>query len=177
MTVILFNIVFFLVLWHWLWESVIAPDMRLWMRNKLFACRDMLRRMAIDDKTILNDSAFKIAQDDANFLINNLHNLNIDLLFKVVVESEKQPELHTGTMQKRQCIQDAPKEIIRIFSAFERICLTSFIINSGGWFIYILPVVAALFMTGKIKRAANTVLSEHVKPNNKHGDGDCFGYS
>lgn len=62
-------ILFGLAIVHFVYESVVAPTIRLRLRFRLFELRDELRQLKIDDPDRVPDEVFLMVQDNLNTAI------------------------------------------------------------------------------------------------------------
>ena len=75
--VTLFYIMLGLALWHFLYESVIAPSLRHTLRYKFFKLRDELRDIKFEGLTIKEEKAYKLLETSICNLINGMNNIHL----------------------------------------------------------------------------------------------------
>ena len=60
----LFYILIILAVWHFVYEAILLPSIRWNLRNELFALRDRLRNVVIEnqkhDKTVLSSAVLRV---------------------------------------------------------------------------------------------------------------------
>src|SRR3954468_16134165 len=76
---LLILVLFTLALFHWAYESAVAPSMRLAARYKLFALRDELRHFRTQKGFQLDRYAIQLLEESINSAIENLHNIDFTL--------------------------------------------------------------------------------------------------
>lgn len=71
--IILLETMFFLALAHFVYESILAPSLRLSLKYKLFALRDEVRMLDATCPGLLDDKHYTCLQDSINTMIAMLH--------------------------------------------------------------------------------------------------------
>src|ERR1035441_10315344 len=79
MVILIFLFACVYALLHFIWEGILAPSLRHNIRLDLFALRDNLRRLKINNPELPND-AFNTVQDGLNGAIKHLSDIDIPLL-------------------------------------------------------------------------------------------------
>lgn len=97
MTVLL-EIMFFLALVHFIYESILAPSWRLRLRFRLFALRDELRALKGECRGLLDDEHFAYLQDSINTMIAMLHRYDVAAVAAAELRYRRDPEF-------RRCVE------------------------------------------------------------------------
>jgi hypothetical protein len=74
---ILLSVMMLLTLAHFIYESIVAPSLRLKIRYDLFALRDELRFLKIKRGSSLDDKHYVYLQDSINTMISHLARYDI----------------------------------------------------------------------------------------------------
>jgi len=142
-----------LSIWHFVYESLVAPTIRLHLKNRLFAIRDELRKVDVQSLSHEEVRAFNFVHTGINNFINRLPNITISNMFKVQLELirnvNKKKMLDDHVQSVLNCRN---QNILTAFSNTNSVIENAFIANMGAWFIYILPI--ALLM-GALKKMSS----------------------
>jgi len=145
---------------HFIYESILAPSLRLKLRFELFALRDELRLLKIDCDRHLDDRCFEHFQASLNTLIRVLHRIDIATLAAVERELRANPELREQIEARSRMLDDCNIPQVReIRYRSLQVAVKAFAVNSGGWAIYLLPLVLPFLGYSKIKKAVKASIS------------------
>lgn len=151
--------VFTLTVFHFMYESTLAPSFRLQLRFELFRLRDDLRDLKSTRKD-LDDKHFHYLQDSINTLIANLARFDAATLARIEVEFQRDPELRKRTEARCKVMNDCDVAEARLIRRkCNRIGVKALAVNSGGWSIYILPGVFVLVGLSEFKRRIKAALA------------------
>lgn len=149
---VLFYVFVVLAIYHFVWEGIIAPSVRLEIRYELFELRDRLRRIKIEQGNSLNDELFTRLQRSINKEIALLQNADIRSLYyaytKLYDKKDVLDEIETFDRLVEEC---SIEEVRNIRHKSIGALAHAFVINSGGWLIYIIPVFLIIQGYEKIK--------------------------
>ena len=127
--------------WHYLWDGILAPSLRAQYRFELFKLRDLAREMRCSGK--LDRDRFAYLEDSINTAVHMLSSITVCGLVESRLAIENDPELRERIERRLALIEGAPdaesKELSR------RVVATvykAFVVNSGGWFAFVIPVAA-----------------------------------
>lgn len=142
-----------IVTFHFIYDGIILPSIRLHFRNELFASRDSLRNLKINGVIAKEDDiAFSIVEGSINNSLNNLHNLNFSML-------RRTPINHERAIQRLNVVNSAKNpEITNIFNNVSGVMLRVFVANMGGWLIYILPIAILTHYLNKVRLSVKDLL-------------------
>ena len=150
-------VVFSISVFHFIYESIIAPSIRMVLRDKLFALRDRLRELKIERD--IESEAFEGLHDGINFLLPRLNCITISLTRDIADALKDDPDLRDRANNRREIIESSKNPcVVEIQKETFTICSMALACNSGPWFIYIFPIyifpIALLTrLTGALKTA------------------------
>lgn len=140
-----------LSVWHFAWEMILLPTVRMRYRDKLFALRDELRRLRFEDKADLSDDVFEALEDKLNYFTNNLHRLTLSsrAAMRAPLSEEEAKELDDESARIMKCgVARVPEMYEEMAVSLDRVLL----FNAGGWFIYVIPVAYAWYCYASTKK-------------------------
>lgn len=150
MSYLIVTVIFF-TLWHFVYDGVILPSLRLMFRNRLFEIRDRLRMHRIKSGNQTNMSVFDIVHDGINTLINRLPYIDIKSKVEMDREIASNPELLRKVKEGIEMINSCEDEELKnIFRETNIVVRTVLIANSGAWFIYLIPIALVLVSISKL---------------------------
>lgn len=135
-------IVILLSVFHYIYESLILPNIRMVNRYKLFALRDRLREIKISGGEDIDDKLFKIVDDGINNTIQFLPYATISTFVDYVLAThsddriKKRVEGRVEYVEKSNC-----PEVIAIANKTSQYLFQTLIYNSLMLSIYFLPLV------------------------------------
>ena len=145
---------------HFVYEAIVAPSIRLKKRFELFRLRDELRIIKVRQGAKLNDKHYNFLQNSINALIRNLSAFDFSTMVRAHwdllhdKELAKRIDAHAKILD--DCSIDAVKEIRRNSIRTAR---DAFVVNTGGWAVYVVPVVVLLSCLSAIKNGVKQLLS------------------
>lgn len=149
--------------WHSVYETILAPSLRTYIRNRLFEQRDKLRRSLIEKR--IHGDAFNQMQESINLAIciqdqirlidlySHRRKMQLDTPYRNKVEKRsKRLEKHSDDTAR--AIQEKTVKLISYALA----------INSGAWAPYLVAlVVPIIVMAFAFNHCKNTV-EQAVRP-------------
>jgi len=133
---------------HFIFESILAPSIRLNLRFDLFSLRDKLRRLKAENPE-LSDEAFSVVQDGLNGTLKYLYEIDVPVLLHCDSQVKADPILRERMEKRREIVKQAnSEELISIVKQLRKKVESAAIINSGGWLFYVVPM-AVLFLVCK----------------------------
>ena len=137
-------VVFLVVtLYHFVYESILAPSMRLKLRFELFVLRDRVRKLKIENYESFKDKHFYYLQDSLNNLIALLARFDCATLARIEAEMKRHPEMRRRAEERSRTLDDCDLEEAReIRCESLKLASKALAVNSGGWLVYILPPLA-----------------------------------
>lgn len=158
MTILIFILAIASIL-HFIYESIIAPSLRMHLRNKLFELRDEARAIRAEGVSEEDEEAFWYTHDGINNLLDRLSWLTLHARISTMHTFRDDPELQ-ALVKKRKAMLDSCKDQ-RIKDMFKRtsvIVEEAFIVNMGAWYIYLLPIVLLCVSLGSLKSLAGSLI-------------------
>jgi len=104
--ILIFLILGLYALLHFILESIVAPSVRFNIRLDLFAMRDKLRLLKINDPEI-GDEVFGVLQDGINGAIKYLYDIDIPFLLHCDVLVNRDPQLKESVEKRRAAVMNA----------------------------------------------------------------------
>lgn len=139
-------------MYHWVWESAIAPTYRAYLRNRLFKLRDEIRSCKCDVVSENDKRALVLLHESINIYLTRLHLINMSLRSKIEQEYENNPKLRERVRNRREILTRAENpKVLEIYAECNDILEKAYLMNAGGWFVYLVPVaiLVAIFATIK----------------------------
>lgn len=131
-----------LATFHFVYEGIILPSIRVHLRYRLFALRDRLRYLQLTPGNNLQNDVFDSMQGSINSTIKFLPNINLYLLSVAREAYKKEPELRERVVESQTLLESCSIEEIK---AIQRESTNLFgyalIANLGGLLIYIIPIL------------------------------------
>ena len=149
----LFYILIILAVWHFFYEAILLSFIRWSLRNELFALRDRLRNVVIENQKY-DKTVFDLVHSGLNNYINRLHILDFrfDLRLRKILKNN--PAIRKEVEQNLQKIEESKnQEIKAVFNQTKLILWKAFIANTGGFLLYLIPLVVIIFSIEKIFNA------------------------
>ena len=150
---------------HFIYEGIIAPSLRMHLRNKLFELRDEARAIKAEGLNPEDEEAFWYTHDGINNLLDRLSWLTLHARITTMHSFRDDPELQ-ALVRKRKAMLDSCKDqrIRDIFNRTSVILEETFNINMGAWAIYLIPIAAVCVSIGSLKSlAASLILTPDQK--------------
>lgn len=140
-----FIALFVFALYHFIYEAILAPSLRLDLRFEAFILRDELRNLKINNAEALHDRHFNYLQDSINTLIAMLARFDLATISQIENEIKRDPELQKRAELRLAALDDCEfPEAKRIRRASIAIASKALAVNSGGWLIYVVPGFMAI---------------------------------
>lgn len=151
-----------LAVWHFIYEGIIAPSLRMVLRHKMFRLRDDVRRLRADYPDQVSEEVFSLMQSLINNAITLVHQIN----FIVLLRFKKDEVIDHRIDDRNRLIAECPKDEIReIREKAATYLAIAFGINHGGWVIYLVPILIILICSRTIWRwitAASILPDEEI---------------
>jgi hypothetical protein len=157
-----------LSLYHFVYDSIMVPTLRLQYRYNLFALRDDLRRLKIEKDDLIDNDLFESLNNSINSTIIHLPNLNLASLIEARRFFGKNEKIEKELVRRVEMINncDIP-EIKEIRDSLNLNFTKVFLINMGSWVLYLLPIVICLlfilFILRSVRRLINGVKGDIQK--------------
>jgi hypothetical protein len=148
---------------HFVYESILAPSLRLRLRFELFSLRDELRDLGMGGQAALDDRQFEYLQDSLNLLISVLDRFDGTTLIAVEKELRRNPLLRAQTEMRLSVVERCENLRARSIRAqCVRIAAQALAVNHGGACLYVLPLALPSLGYSRLRRliAASLSLSD-----------------
>lgn len=147
-----FWLIIVIAVYHLIYEGILLPSIRLNMRFKFFRLRDRLRALKLEHTNGLDDEIFMYMQDSINASIKLLPQVTFSSIHTAGKKLQHDEKLREWIRKKEELIDNCHvQEVQAIRSENIRLLAGAVIANSGGWFIYIVPMIAAVLCFHKLK--------------------------
>lgn len=144
--------------WHFAYDGVILPSIRMGLRNKLFVLRDQLR--ALKTAGDCEDGAFDLVHDGINFYLTRLSALTISFQVEYAKRYQSDQGLRERVERRRAIIESCRNpEIRRIVKEADAVLQNAMIANTGGWYVYVVPIAIVVVFIKKISTVAKELLA------------------
>jgi hypothetical protein len=169
----------FLAVMHFIYESIVAPSLRLRVRFELFSLRDELRALKVEHGDRLDDKHFNYLQDSINSIIFILPRIEIFTLAHIRQSVGKDARLNARLTERQKILDDCDiPEMGNIRKRSIDLSIDALGINSGMWVVYILPPMALGAIRKSIARWIKAFISlsepdlQKIAPN--HNSNSVF---
>jgi hypothetical protein len=137
----LFVILVVFCFWHFVYEAILLPTLRLKLRFQLYALRDAIRDLKIDQNHRFNDVEFNHMHSIINSMLQILPILDLRFVRRMVREEIKNPDLNSIIEQRRQMIESCSVGRVReIYNELSTWMNYAVLANSFGLLMYLMPV-------------------------------------
>lgn len=140
MTILFFTFASLAII-HFVYEGIIAPSIRLELRYEAFKMRDKLRKLKIEHGDQVSDEIFQILQRSLNNEIALLHRANISNFYYASKELGNSKKAQEEIERIERLVSECPiEEVQEIRNSGVTNIAAAFVVNAGGWLIYIIPI-------------------------------------
>jgi hypothetical protein len=145
---------------HFIYESIIAPSLRLSIRYELFCLRDQLRQLKIEHGDELDDKHFCYLQDSINTIISALPRIEIVAIAHMKTVLENDDELRNRLNVRQEILDDCIiPEMTEIRRKSIALSIRALGVNGGMWSVYIIPIMAVGGVYRSIERRIKALVS------------------
>lgn len=170
-----------LAIFHFIYDGIIAPSLRLEARYELFALRDQLRELKKERGNHLADKHFTHLQDTINTMLANLAQFDVGTIYLIEQEFKRDKDLKKRIDARIRVMDDCTDPDAReIRKKALWIGGKATAVNSGAWFLYLLPIASVAISLSAIKTRVKAALSltendlKRVVPNHTASDGAAY---
>lgn len=104
--IVLLQIMFFLALVHFIYESILAPSWRLSLRYRLFALRDELCQLKADRRDGLDDEHYAYLRNSIDTMIAMLHRYDVAAIAAAEFRYRRDPEFRRCVDVRARILED-----------------------------------------------------------------------
>lgn len=150
--VLLFFIFVALVVFHFIYDGILAPSFRFELRLQLFQIRDRIRMLKILHGDQLDDKLYFHMQDSVNKQIRLLHNINVVGVIQAFRMAAKNKELAARLAEIEKLVSECEINEIKELFYFKvpgkfGLALAT---NSGGWSIYVVAFLVPFIVISMV---------------------------
>ncbi|MEO8516555.1 MAG: hypothetical protein ABI426_07420 [Flavobacterium sp.] len=151
----LFFILVIAAIFHFIYESILLPMLRLELRYKLFGLRDQLRHLKSENTESISDNVFYLLEETICTTINRLPYLSISSRVDATREFETNPTFRKRVEDRVNLLRSCDNtEVKQITKGIADISFYTFILNAGGWIYILVPLLIVVlifaFITQKV---------------------------
>lgn len=161
MATILF-ILFVFAIYHFVYESIIAPNIRLELRFELFKLRDELRNIKLNTELSKNDNeVFNMLDETVCVAINRLPFFNVSSNIDASREFENNKSFKERVLKKTNLIEST--NIIEFQEINKKIMKTTFrafLTNIGGLIFMLTPFIIVLFFLSVFSTSVKNIFNK-----------------
>jgi hypothetical protein len=149
-----------LALFHFIYESILAPSFRMKLHFELCALRDELRRLNWTRGQELTRGTYAYLDEALVCLDSMLHRFDVGTLTAVRRALTRDPGLKREIEERAKALEACPMiEAIEIRERLVRIATRALLINHGAWCIYVLPAVLGCLSFGSARAQIRSAVS------------------
>jgi hypothetical protein len=153
-------ILVFLAVFHFVYESILAPSFRLELGFQLFNLRDEVRTLKIECQSSLNDNHFDYLQDSINALISELYRFDAATIALAEQESRRDPEFKKRAEERSRVLDDCNiPDARRIRNKSLEIATKAVFVNSGANGLYLVPIALGIAGYSMLKHRIRIIAS------------------
>lgn len=152
MITIIFFVLVGLATFHFIYEGIVAPSLRLCLRFRIFRLRDELRRLQTGPHPSIADDDFERHQQSLNNIINFLPYITLTNMHRAIKALKNDKRLLEKSKKRVALLENCPcREAVRIYQEGNRVFLGALLVSCGGWFLYLVPIFIALLIVDQVK--------------------------
>ncbi len=149
----------FLALCHFVYESIIAPSLRLKLRFELFKLRDDLRTLKNEYGSDLDDRHFHYLQDSLNVLIRFLPRFEIGNLALAASQINNDPQLKKRMEARAKILDDCQiAQATNIRNKSIEIAARAVRVNGGAWGFYVVPIALTFAVYKSVNEKVRAII-------------------
>jgi len=158
--VYLFPVLVFLVGFHYWYDGIFIPAHLLKLRFRLDEIRDRLRRLKLDlDPERLPDDTYFLMESSIDGAVRNLPRIEFFGLIEFAQRMDKEPQLREIVDMRRALVERCGlPELNKVDEDTFAVLVQAAVINSGGWFIYLLPLVVFVAAISSVFESIRTIV-------------------
>jgi len=144
---------------HFVYEATLAPSFRQKIRFKLFALRDELRRLKLEQNEELSDDAFRYLEESLNNLLDLLGELSFPMVWEAMEAIVKDKGLQQRIERRRRVLEECSLEAVkRIRRECNELGQFAIVANHGAWMALIIPVLIMIGIAKKVTEWLTTLV-------------------
>jgi hypothetical protein len=141
-----------LAMYHLVVESIIAPSLRDAFRYRLFAGRDRLRALRMENAPGLDEETFKVMESVINNSITLLGRLDVITAYEYERELRRQPALQKRLERRKEIVRACKNPaVVSIMEDLHKTVMLAVVVNMAGWLIYLIPIALIWHAFDRVK--------------------------
>lgn len=148
---------------HFIYERILQPSLRLSFRNELFEIRDMVRNEIISGSLSAKDmKAAVLIHDGLNNTINRLHFLTIGNKIRAEINFSRNPEIRERVNKHAKVLFACENEkLLEAVADSVRVMDKALIANNFPLILYAAPLVLSFMLVGKVFSLVNSTVGKY----------------
>lgn len=139
---------------HFVYESIIAPTVRLGITVDLLMMKDELDALRKKERGRLDDEHYRHLRDAINGLSNRLYSLELTVVSRILARIHSDRDLRARMEATAKVLDDCPVQEARdMRRRIIKLAALAIQTNSKGWAFYIVPIAICIGCMRRIKRA------------------------
>lgn len=138
---ILLPILFISILWHFVYEAIIAPSLRLSLKFDYDKLKDELWMLRYENHVELNNEVFQLLESKIEGGIDSLGSLNIVSAARIYYSSKNDATAEKEIQKRNQLIKSCKLDLSELERNIIRNFGKSIAINSGALALYLIPFI------------------------------------
>lgn len=156
----LFLALLLLALFHFAYESIVAPTFRLQIRHQLFELSEDLKLLKQRHQRKEGEKIFHYLQDAVNNLSNTINRFEVVEVAQAITRVEKDKELRQRLEARVKALDSCEvPEIKALWKKIAKRAIKIIEVNSGGWFFYLVPIALFNVCLKKLHQIAKALVS------------------
>lgn len=149
-----------LAILHFIYDGIVAPSLRLEARYRLFSLRDELRELKKIRGNELQDRHFANLQSMINTMLGNLSQFDIGTIYRMEREFRNDQELKKRVEARVRLMDDCKDpDALKLRQKAVLMGFQATAVNSGAWFLYLLPIISVASSFNAVKARVKPALS------------------
>lgn len=156
----LFYITLALAIGHFIYEAIIAPNLRVGIRNELFEIKDELDSIELNSLCENDKAIYYILHSSLTGLMLRLPKLNLSLMKEAQREFDTDIKFREKVLKKRHLIESSENEELKaLYKRSNKVFSDAFIINTGAWCMLLIPLLFPLLFVMKAMEQIQKITS------------------
>lgn len=153
-------VLFALALFHFIYDGIIAPSIRMNLRYRLFKLRDELRALKSLRGAEIDTELYEFAEGSLNSTVKYLHRIDAGMAFSAWNAIQHDEGLRNRSEHINQLFDACSvEEVKKIRHKTLEVINYALLTNLGAWGLYLTPVALALLAYSGIASAVKKALS------------------
>lgn len=160
----LFYITLALAIGHFIYEAIIAPNLRVGIRNELFEIKDELDSIELNSLCENDKAIYYMLHSSLTGLMLRLPKLNLSLMKEAQREFDTDIKFRDRVLKKRHLIESSENEELKaLYKRSNKVFSDAFIINTGAWFMLLIPVLFIMKAMEQVQKITSGIVTLSTK--------------